>query len=67
VRLPALTDDLTGRHNLRSFEARLVAIVRGSREPQALLALLVLDVDRLPALNDEHGHLAEAEAALRSV
>jgi len=67
VRLPALTDDLTGRHNLRSCEARLVAIVRGSREPQASLALLVLDVDRLTALNDEHGHLAEAEVALRSV
>jgi diguanylate cyclase (GGDEF)-like protein len=58
----AATDDLTGLHNLRSFEALLAVMVRVSREAQTPLAMLVLDVDRLKALNDAHGHLAGAEA-----
>src|SRR6185295_6323756 len=62
LRRLALTDDLTGLHNLRSFEARLSMMVRASRESQAPLALLVLDVDRLKLLNDQYGHLTGAEA-----
>jgi diguanylate cyclase (GGDEF)-like protein len=58
----AMTDDLTGLHNLRSFEARLVTMVGACRESCAPLALLVLDVDRLKDLNDEYGHLTGAEA-----
>jgi diguanylate cyclase (GGDEF)-like protein len=58
----AMTDDLTGLHNLRSFEARLAAIVRASRNAGTSVCLLVLDVDRLKALNDKYGHLAGAEA-----
>jgi diguanylate cyclase (GGDEF)-like protein len=58
----ATTDDLTGLHNLRSFEAALVAMVRASRRLDRPLAVLVLDVDRLKSLNDTHGHLAGAEA-----
>jgi diguanylate cyclase (GGDEF)-like protein len=58
----AITDDLTGLHNLRSFEARLRRLVRGSRQEAAPLALLVVDLDRLKDLNDVHGHLAGAEA-----
>ena len=58
----AMTDDLTGLHNLRSFEARLRHMVRAARATQTPLSLLVLDVDRLKALNDVHGHLAGAEA-----
>ena len=58
----AMTDDLTGLHNLRSFEARLAAIMRASRDAGASVCLLVLDVDRLKALNDKYGHLAGAEA-----
>ena len=57
-----MTDDLTGLHNLRSFEARLATMVRASRESRAPLALLVLDVDRLKLLNDQYGHLTGAEA-----
>jgi K+-sensing histidine kinase KdpD len=44
----AMTDDLTGLHNLRSFEARLAMIIRTSREARTPVAFLVLDVDRLP-------------------
>lgn len=58
----AATDDLTGLHNLRSFEARLSEMVRTSRESGAPLAMLVLDVDRLKSINDTYGHLAGAEA-----
>ena len=58
----ATTDDLTGLHNLRSFEARLALMVRAARAERSPVALLVLDVDRLKAVNDAHGHLAGAEA-----
>jgi diguanylate cyclase (GGDEF)-like protein len=62
LRQLATTDDLTGLHNLRSFEHRLAAMVRASRAAQTSLGLLVIDVDRLKSLNDEFGHLAGAEA-----
>ncbi|HKE83934.1 MAG TPA: GGDEF domain-containing protein [Vicinamibacterales bacterium] len=62
LRRVALTDDLTGLHNLRSFEARLHAMVRGAQETGQPLSLLVLDLDRLKSLNDVYGHLAGAEA-----
>lgn len=58
----AMTDDLTGLHNLRSFESRLATIVRTSREARTPVAFLVLDVDRLKRINDTYGHLAGAEA-----
>jgi diguanylate cyclase (GGDEF)-like protein len=57
-----MTDDLTGLHNLRSFEARLAAIMRTSHEKGNPVSLLVLDVDRLKSLNDRYGHLAGADA-----
>ena len=62
LRRLALTDDLTGLHNLRSFETQLTTMTRVSREKQIPLTLLVLDVDRLKLLNDQYGHLAGAEA-----
>jgi diguanylate cyclase (GGDEF)-like protein len=58
----AATDDLTGLHNLRSFEARLANLVRTAEASGAPLSMLVLDVDRLKSINDVHGHLAGAEA-----
>jgi predicted signal transduction protein with EAL and GGDEF domain len=66
LRRIALTDDLTGLHNLRSFEMRLLAMVRASRAGRTPLAVLVLDVDRLKSLNDRYGHLAGAEAVRTS-
>ena len=57
----AITDDLTGLHNLRSFEAQLRALLRRAVIYQLPVALLVLDLDRLKSLNDTHGHLAGAE------
>ena len=62
VRHLAMTDDLTGLHNLRSFELELNRIVREALVRRHSVALMVLDVDRLKGLNDEHGHLVGAEA-----
>ncbi len=62
LRQLALTDDLTGLHNLRSFETHLARMVCASRQERTPLAVLVLDVDHLKSLNDQHGHLAGAEA-----
>jgi diguanylate cyclase (GGDEF)-like protein len=62
LRRLASTDDLTGLHNLRSFEARLAALLRAARAQRAPLSLLVLDLDRLKSLNDRYSHLAGAEA-----
>jgi diguanylate cyclase (GGDEF)-like protein len=62
LHLLAMTDDLTGLHNLRSFEARLAVITRAALAGRTPLALLVLDVDHLKLLNDAHGHLTGAEA-----
>lgn len=58
----ATTDDLTGLHNLRSFELELRKMVTAARAGKTPLSLLVLDLDRLKSLNDVHGHLAGAEA-----
>jgi diguanylate cyclase (GGDEF)-like protein len=58
----AITDDLTGLHNLRSFEAHLRTLMRDAMYKSLPIALLVLDLDRLKPLNDIHGHLAGAEA-----
>ena len=58
----AMTDDLTGLHNLRSFEARLAPMVRDARESGTPFVMLVLDVDRLKSLNDRYGHLTGADA-----
>jgi diguanylate cyclase (GGDEF)-like protein len=62
LRILAMTDDLTGLHNLRSFEAQLAAAMRTAIAAGSPVSLLVLDVDRLKALNDRHGHLTGAQA-----
>lgn len=58
----AMTDDLTGLHNLRSFEAQLDAIIGRTRAAGAPVSMLAIDVDRLKALNDGYGHLTGADA-----
>ncbi len=66
LRALAMTDDLTGLHNLRSFESRLAKLVMESERTGIPLAVFVLDVDRLKSLNDVYGHLA-GSAAVRTV
>ncbi len=61
LRRLAMTDDLTGLHNLRSFESRLVASIKVAYQSSTAVSLLSLDVDRLKEINDKHGHLAGAQ------
>lgn len=50
----ASTDELTGALNRREGEARLAAkIAKGHR-----FCLMILDLDRFKAINDQHGHSA---------
>jgi diguanylate cyclase (GGDEF)-like protein len=58
----AMTDDLTGLHNLRSFERRLKPMLEAARLGGGSLSMMVLDLDKLKSLNDTHGHLTGAEA-----
>jgi diguanylate cyclase (GGDEF)-like protein len=58
----AMTDDLTGLHNLRSFESRLIAMIHAARDRGASVWMLVFDLDRLKSLNDTYGHLTGAQA-----
>jgi diguanylate cyclase (GGDEF)-like protein len=62
LRLLSITDDLTGLHNLRSFESHLSAFVSQAKKDDSILSVLVLDVDHLKALNDSYGHLTGADA-----
>src|SRR4030095_320721 len=62
LRLLSITDDLTGLHNLRSFESHLANFVSRAKKDGSVLSVLVLDVDRLKSLNDTYGHLAGADA-----
>jgi two-component system, sensor histidine kinase LadS len=58
----AHTDDLTGLHNLRSFEVNLISILGEAQTRRSATSMLVLDLDRLKAINEDYGHLAGAEA-----
>lgn len=62
LRALAMTDDLTGLRNLRSFEAELGGMITMARAGKRTVGMLVLDLDRLKSLNDRYGHLTGAEA-----
>jgi diguanylate cyclase (GGDEF)-like protein len=58
----AHTDDLTGLHNLRSFEVNYRALLRQASLSQTTLGLLALDLDHLKSINERFGHIAGAQA-----
>jgi len=58
----ALHDPLTGLHNRRHLEERLLAEVSGAQRHGRPLSVLVIDLDHFKAVNDGHGHLAGDEA-----
>ncbi len=49
-------DSLTGLHNRRSFEERLVKALQQSRETGCSHALCYLDLDQFKVINDTKGH-----------
>jgi two-component system, cell cycle response regulator len=54
----ALRDGLTRIYNKRYFTERIASELRFAIRHRAQLALLMLDLDDLKRINDEHGHLA---------
>jgi diguanylate cyclase (GGDEF)-like protein len=62
MRRLAGTDDLTGLHNLRSLTANLRRELEVAENRGGVAAMLGVDVDRLKAINDAHGHLTGADA-----
>jgi diguanylate cyclase (GGDEF)-like protein len=62
LRADAMTDPLTGLANYRSFSQSLERELERSRRYATPLSLIMVDLDRLKALNDEHGHDAGSDA-----
>jgi len=66
LRLSATTDPLTGLANRRMSEERVVLELKRAARYGSALSLLLIDVDRLKAINDAHGHEA-GDVALKRV
>jgi diguanylate cyclase (GGDEF)-like protein len=62
----ARVDPLTGLGNRRAFEEAMATEIARSHRTAAPLSLLVCDLDRFKAINDDHGHLA-GDNCLRQV
>ncbi len=58
----AMTDELTGLSNRRSFFIRGGEEVKKARRYHTPLALIMLDIDRFKDINDTYGHEAGDEA-----
>lgn len=53
-----ILDELTGLHNRRHYDQKIVAEFRRSRRNRTPLSLIVIDIDHFKAVNDNYGHLA---------
>jgi len=60
----AVTDELTGLHNRRAFDARLAEEVARAGRYHTPLSLAMLDLDGFKEVNDSYGHNA-GDALLR--
>jgi diguanylate cyclase (GGDEF)-like protein len=59
----ARTDGLTGLANRRGFDEDIELALESARRERARLSLMLIDLDRLKAVNDRYGHL-EGDAVL---
>ena len=57
LRQLTLTDDLTGLHNMRSFNSRFADLVRRIRSGKAGAAVTMMDLDHFKSVNDSTSHL----------
>jgi diguanylate cyclase (GGDEF)-like protein len=62
----AYVDGLTGIHNRRFFEMRIVEELERAARFQGRISIIMVDIDHFKRLNDEFGHLLGDEV-LRSV
>jgi diguanylate cyclase (GGDEF)-like protein len=62
----AVRDQLTGLLNRRYFDEAVETAVASARRTNTPLSLIVLDLDRFSAINNEHGHAA-GDTVLRRV
>ena len=66
MRQLAYVDGLTGIHNRRYFEMRIVEELERASRFQGRMAIIMVDIDHFKRLNDEFGHLLGDEV-LRDV
>jgi diguanylate cyclase (GGDEF)-like protein len=65
LRLLTITDPLTGLANYRQLISVLESEMRRSNRNGRTFGVLFLDLDRLKAINDRHGHLVGSRAICR--
>jgi diguanylate cyclase (GGDEF)-like protein len=65
VRQLAVTDSLTGLSNYRTLINVMEAEIQRSSRTGRPFAILLLDLDGLKAINDQHGHLTGSRAICR--
>ncbi|MEI6894062.1 MAG: diguanylate cyclase [Colwellia sp.] len=51
-------DELTGLHNRRFYDQKILAEYRRSHRNHTPLSLVLIDIDHFKAVNDNYGHLA---------
>ena len=51
-------DELTGLHNRRFYDQKILAEYRRSRRNLTPLSLILIDIDHFKLVNDKYGHLA---------